>query len=164
MKTYILPIVALLTITACSAVPKLDEGHYWERASVSESIYMRGPKAQQILNRDIARCVTDLRELERLGQIKNAIPADYYDRIDDVAALELAKNDSPERDGALFAEQTPYHDFESCMQSNGWKRIKHVPYEVSLRAQETYRNNHATYKNREEYINEVKQDNIGLNS
>ena len=30
-------------------------GQYWQRVNSSSTIFLRGPKAQQILNRDIAR-------------------------------------------------------------------------------------------------------------
>ena len=51
-----------------------QSGQYWQRVHTSSALYLRGPKAQQMLNRNIARCVVELRELERLGAVKNAIP------------------------------------------------------------------------------------------
>lgn len=144
----ILSALALSTLTACSNHPRIDRGQYWQRTDASESIYMRGPKAQQILNRDIARCVTDLKELERLGQLKATIPTDYQGRVLDPDELEMLDHDTPERDGHLFSEHFDYHDFESCMRNNGWERIKHVPYDVAKRAIETYEQVHIGFRSK----------------
>ena len=142
-------VLALLTLSACAgSAPKIDGGQYWQRVSVSEASYMQGPKAQQMLNRDIGRCVTDLRELERLGVIKNAIPTDFSGRVldpDETDAAKLADWDTPERDGALLAEHTDYQDFEGCMLSKGWERIKSVPFEVAENARRNFYLAHIDY-------------------
>lgn len=150
MKKYILTLALIPALVACSTEPDLRKSQYWERASVSETVYMRGAKSQQMLNRDIARCVTQLRELERLGQLKNAIPPDRYDELTSTAQLERLEWDTPEREGALFSEHTDFHNFDGCMKAKGWRRTKNVPYETALRAEETYRANHVTYKNKRE--------------
>ena len=130
-----------------------NSGQYWQRVSASSAIYIRGPKAQQLLNRDIARCVGELRELERLGVIKNAIPK-YIDegRIMSEAEAKLAGIDSPERDQELFAEHAEYHDFEGCMLTKGWERIKYVPYEVATQAREDYLDAHTKYRDRHKVV------------
>jgi hypothetical protein len=140
---------SILALAACGTpVNKNVEfgGQYWQRVSVSESIYQQGPKAQQMLNRDIARCVTELRELERLGQVKNAIPTDMTGRVLDPDDKELEDWDTPERDQHLFAEQGDYHDFESCMLAKGWERVLHVPYDVADEARDNYIRAHKDYK------------------
>jgi hypothetical protein len=72
--------VSVLALGACSdsVLPRtnLAGAKYWERSDASSSVYLEGPKAQQMLQRDIARCVTEIRELERLGSIRHAMPAD----------------------------------------------------------------------------------------
>jgi hypothetical protein len=113
---------------------------FWQRANVSEAIYMDGPKAQQMLHRDIARCVTELRELEQLGTIRNAVPAENS-RYHDAGQNEqqaLAEWETPERDGYLLAEHGDYHDFESCMVDKGWERVEHVPYDIAEKSRQNY--------------------------
>jgi len=139
MKIKLLAIAAILAVSACSNAPNYNEAQYWQRTNVSETVYMNGPKAQQILNRDIARCVTELRELERLGMLKDAIPTDYHGRVMDPDKLEILDHDSPERDDHLFAEHTDYQNFSGCMESKGWHRIKAVPFDVSARAIKTHK-------------------------
>jgi hypothetical protein len=138
--------LSLLVLSACAgSAPKIDGGQYWQRVSVSEAVYMQGPKAQQMLNRDIGRCVTDLREQERLGLIKDAIPTDYSGRVLDPDENKVADWDTPEHDGTLLTEHTDYHDFEGCMLSKGWERIKAVPFEVAENARRNFYLAHIDY-------------------
>jgi len=141
--------ISTLAITAgcTSTKPKVDHGQYWQRSSTPETIYINGPKAQQLLNRDIARCVTELRELERLGQIKNAIPTTKNGRVLNPDELELLEIDTPERDGYLFAEHKNYNDFESCMAASGWERTQTVTYATAKRAKKNFFANHIDYNN-----------------
>lgn len=125
-----------------------EGGQYWQRVSTASAIYTRGPKAQQILNRDIARCVVELRELERLGAVKDAIPEYAEGLVLSEAEAELAKWDTPERDEHLFAEHSDYHDFEGCMLAKGWERIKYVPFDVAKEAQKNYLRSSVRYKTR----------------
>lgn len=139
--TYGALIIGLLALSGCGrAVDKRLEfgSQYWQRSSVSEGIYMQGPKAQQALNHDIADCVTELRELERLGELRNAIPTDLVGRVLDPDDKEIYGWDSPERDGALLAEHTDYKDFEGCMLAKGWERVEYVPYNVRDRAHDNF--------------------------
>lgn len=119
------------------------QGQYWQRVHTSSALYVRGPKAQQMLNRDIARCVVELRELERLGAVKDAIP-EYAEGLV-LSADEAALNgvDFPERDKELFAEHSDYIDFEGCMLAKGWQRIKYVPYDVVQQANENFKRTHS---------------------
>jgi len=123
-----------------------DTGQYWQRVHTASSVYVRGPKAQQMLNRDIARCVVELRELERLGEVKNAIPVYAKGLVLSEIEAELEGWDAPERDAELFAEHTDYEDFEGCMLAKGWSRVKHVPYEVAEQSKKTYLKSHSLYK------------------
>lgn len=136
----------LLGLTACandSVERKLrEDAQFWQRANVTEATYMEGPKAQQMLNRDISRCVVEIRELERLGALRNVTPGDtvsYGEPPDpDTPAGALAQWETPEREGYLRAEHLDYHDFETCMAYKGWQRLEHVPYDVAHRARENY--------------------------
>ena len=122
------------------------KGQYWQRVHASSAIYLRGPKAQQMLNRDIARCVVELRELERLGAVKKAIP-EYVDGVVlESTEARLAGWDTPERDKELFAEHSDYIDFEGCMITKGWERVKYVPFDVAEQAHENYLYTHTKYR------------------
>lgn len=148
MKRHALVIAtaATLTLSACAAHPvnekKLkDEGHYWQRSSTTSAIYQRGPKAQQMLHRDISRCVTEIRELERLGSIRHHMPAETEQGSyppPNTPEGQLAGYETPEKEGYLYAEHLDYHDFESCMITKGWERVEHVPYDVGEEAREVY--------------------------
>lgn len=123
-----------------------ERGQFWQRVNTSSALYLRGPKAQQMLNRDIARCVTELRELERLGAVRNAIP-EYVDGVVlSTPEAELAGWDTPERDKELFAEHSDYIDFEGCMIASGWERIRYVPFDVAAQAEENYKRTHTKYR------------------
>lgn len=141
-------LIAALALGACSprVNPSLPDGQYWQRVRASEAAYTQGPKAQQMLNRDIARCVTELRELERLGQLKNAIPTDRDGRVLNPDELELRGYDHPDRNKHLFMEHGEYHDFETCMLAKGWERVKHVPYDVAERSRAAYLEAHKDYE------------------
>jgi hypothetical protein len=136
---------AIVALAGCASGPDIDHGQYWQRINPSESIYQQGPKAQQMLNKDIGRCVVELRELEDLGSIKDAIPTDARGRVLDPDEKKLADWDTPEHDGALFTEHTNYHDFEGCMKAKGWERIKHVPFDVAEHARQNYFLAHVDY-------------------
>ncbi len=128
------------------------KGQYWQRISSSSALYLRGPKAQQTLNRDIARCVVELRELERLGAVRDAIPAYVDGVVLNETEARLAGWDTPERDKELFAEHEDYIDFEGCMYTSGWERIKYVPYDVMEQANENYLDTHTSYRYQAEKI------------
>jgi len=140
--------LSALSLPACSTANRVNmlEGQFWQRTSVSEAAYLQGPKAQEMLARDIARCVVELRELERLGVTKNAIPADIHGRVLDPDELAMTDWDTPERDGELLAEHGNYMDFESCMADKGWERIEHVPFDVANKGRENYVRNNLKYK------------------
>lgn len=149
---FLLVAIAAVSMTsACSNVAKFKESQYWQRTNVSESVYMRGQKAQQILNRDIARCVTDLRELERLGQLRGTIPVNPAGKVLNPDEQKLSSYDLPETDAALWAEHSDYHDFTTCMGSKGWERTTTIPYDVAERAEYTYKRNHIDYNHGNAY-------------
>lgn len=145
--SLILAGAAIVTLSACSSTPTqsqlMNDAHYWQKTSTSEAIYQRGPKAQQMLNRDIARCTTELREMDRLGFLRTHTPGDTGPGgVPDVNSPEgkLAQWETPERDGYLYAEHSDYHDFETCMMAKGWERIEHLPYDVAKESRADYIN------------------------
>lgn len=129
------------TLIACgSAERKVDftTAQYWQRTNASEAVYQRGPKAQQMVQRDISRCVSELRELERMGYIKNAFPApDTQPNLKD-EQIKLNEWETPERDGYLLNESAIYYDFEECMEARGWERVQYLPYKTKVRSEEAY--------------------------
>ena len=148
---------ALMLATACSSYSsssKLQDARYWQRQSVSSSLYMQGPKAQQMLHIDIAGCTNDIRELERLGAIRDVIPTHYNhgNTIEPrtAAKAELDEWDTPERDGYLYAEHLDYHDFETCMYSKGWERVEYLSHTDIDEARDDYLENMG-YKRKSSY-------------
>ena len=137
--------IAITALAACEN-KVIREGQYWQRVSASEAAFIQGPKAQQMLNRDIANCVVELRELERLGSLRNAIPTDVNGRVLNPDEKEMQRWDTPERDGQLLAEHGNYHDFEGCMLSHGWERVLYVPYDIAEKARGDYLRAHKDYE------------------
>lgn len=140
-----------LMLSACDAPRDYRDGEYWQRKAPSESVYQHGPKAQQMLQRDIARCTSELRELERLDVIRSGFPADRVARQHDKNSVSsypdpdgqranLEEFDYPDRDGYLLAENGDYWDFEGCMMSKGWEREMYVPYATVQKSQADYVN------------------------
>ncbi len=142
-KKFVLPLslASLVAASACSPV-NIDDAKYWQRKNASSSLYLQGPKAQQMLHQNIAGCVNEIKELEKLGEIRQAIPANYNsgNQLDQRTASqqELDQWDSPARDGYLYAEHSDYHDFETCMDYKGWERVEYLPFEEADRAREDY--------------------------
>ena len=136
---------ALVSLAACSSTPTesqlMRNADYWQRTSTSEAIFQRGPKVQQMLNRDIARCVTELREVKRLGFLRTNIPGNNTAAgapNPETPAGALAQWETPERDGYMYAEHSDYHDFETCMMAKGWERIEYMPYDVAKQSRADY--------------------------
>lgn len=130
-----------LALAACQVPPILENAQYWQRKNATSALYLRGPKAQQTLHKDIADCVTEIDELERLGPLRENLPADTKNgKIVDPNSPEgkLRKWDTPKRDGALYAEHFNYTDFEGCMDYKGWERVENLPYDQATKARGEY--------------------------
>lgn len=138
----ILSCLSFIGLSACSTGPKIEDAKYWQRISASSALYMQGPKAQQMLHQDISKCVTDIGELEKLGEIRRAIPANYNSGNEietrTSSQVELDQYDTPERNGYLYGEHLDYHDFETCMGAKGWERLEHLPYSQADLARKNY--------------------------
>lgn len=137
--------LSVTLVTACGThrtLPKIEDANFWQRKSASSALYMQGPKAQQMLHQDTSRCVTEIAELENLGEIRRAVPANYNsgNEIETRSASqkELDRYDTPARDGYLYAEHLEYHDFETCMDAKGWVRVDFLPYEEADKARKNY--------------------------
>ncbi len=131
--SVIIPKIAILcaltvAITSCTSV--YPDEQYWQRTNTSQLAFMRGPKANQILQQNIRNCVNELEELERLNEIENPIQKSYNDRIipTDPMALEGDNNT------ALLAGQYSYKNFDGCMYAKGWERTQFVPYNDRITA------------------------------
>lgn len=136
-----------LVIVACggpgyATKNQLEDAKYWQRKNSTSALYLQGPKAQQKLHMDISSCVNEISELEKLGEIRRAIPANYNtgNTMEQRTASqkELDQWDSPERDGYLYAEHLDYHDFETCMDVKGWERVNFLPTSDIDKANQAY--------------------------
>jgi hypothetical protein len=136
--------VTALSLVGCESKPiekNLDNARYWQRVDSSSALYLQGPKAQQMLNKTIANCVAQLRELYHLGAIRYVMPAEISNGQvpdPDTPAGSLAEYETPTREGHLRAEHLDFHDFETCMVHYGWERVEHVPYNVADTARGVY--------------------------
>ncbi len=114
----------IVALSACSSSARLDKTqNYWQRTDTDSALYMRGPKAQHTLHQDISSCVAELKELQRLGSIRRAIPTggQQVPSYDPNNSMINAYN-TPNRDGPLYAEYYDFVDFEGCMREQGWQR------------------------------------------
>ena len=144
--------LSTLALSACGADgfiknPNMEKAEYWQRQNASSAIYMQGPKAQQLLHQDIANCTVEIRELENLGEIRRAVPANYksgnnLDGDRTAAQRTLDGWDTPQRDGYLLNEHMEYHDFETCMHAKGWERTEYLPYTDADKARTDYKKRH----------------------
>ncbi len=113
-------------------------GQYWERKDMSDAAWQNGPKAQTMMNRDISRCLTDLKEEQHTSNLRNALPDGPNPNAANADEKDLADWNDPTHDGALLAEHTDYHDFDGCMNEKGWQRVDTIPYDVAGQARENY--------------------------
>ena len=144
MRIKFLPVLAvgsLLLATACTPVKPPTGAEYWQRVDADSALYMTGPKAQQILDQNIATCVREIDELVRLDAVRRTTPPDTHSEYHRAlkASGDLAYYDTPVRDGKLKVDHKDFHDFESCMRSKGWERVKYIRYQVARQAQQTYK-------------------------
>lgn len=133
-------VASILLIGACSPLPALKQA-YWQRVEDNSALYMQGPKAQQTLDENIAGCVREVDELVELGALRETMPPDthgeYHQALE--KSGDLAYYDTPARYGNKKVDHKDFHDFESCMRSKGWERVRFVRYQTSLKAKTTYK-------------------------
>ena len=130
----------IIAMTACSMLPPLGQA-YWQRVDDNSALYMTGPKAQQILDENIATCVREVDELVELDALRKTMPPDTHS--DYSRALkesgDLAYYDTPTRHGDMKVAHTDFHDFESCMRSKGWERVRYVRYQTAKQSKSVYK-------------------------
>jgi len=139
MRRIIGTVIGLLALGACTPKVNFSNAAYWERINVREAIYLNGSRAQTQLSRDIARCVTVLKEAQTITKLRRAIPGDSAP-YEPIVQKRLHDWDGPERDRALLAEHYNFHNFEDCMHYFGWKRLANLPREDLQRARDNYLN------------------------
>ncbi len=134
-------VVALMSTTACSTILSPVSEAYWQRVEAASALRMKGPKAQQQLDEDIAGCVREIDELTMLGALRETLPpdthAEYHKALD--ASGDLAYLDTPTRHKEKMVDHSDYHDFESCMRHAGWERVRYVRYQTAAGARNTYK-------------------------
>ena len=142
MKLKMASIMALggiVVTAACSPLPPLGQD-YWQRVEDNSALYMTGPKAQQRLDEDIARCVREVDELVRLDAVRETMPPDTHSEYHSAlnASGDLSYYDSPTRFGDKKVDHSDFHDYESCMRSKGWERVRYLRYQTQAKSQKTY--------------------------
>jgi len=143
MKFKIASILAtggIIAVTACSPLPPVGQA-YWQRVEDNSALYMTGPKAQQQLDEHIATCVRVVDELVELNALREATPPDTHSEYRRAlnASGDLDYYDTPTRYGVKKVAHSDFNDFEGCMRSNGWERVKFVRYQTSLKSKNTFR-------------------------
>lgn len=101
-------------------------GQFWRSTDTQSALYLRGPKAQSRLHNDIGGCVAKVRELVRLGAIREGTPprrADLERQDRDPFASSF---DTPSHSGAMRIEVRAYNNFETCMRQQGWEPVHYV--------------------------------------
>ncbi len=138
--------------------PRPDDSgpYYWQRVNAAGSLHLQGPKAQQLLNQDISRCLQELDELKKLQAInrprskKDEYPAQrpaesstfhgkdirHTDKTTEAMKMKEEAGESP--DDEIRAIHLPYKDLEGCMNYKGWERVDHVPYDIAEEDEEAY--------------------------
>lgn len=129
---------AIMALSACVYQPPVGQA-YWQRIEDSSALYMTGPKAQQTLDENIATCVREVDELVELDALKKKMPPDthseYHRALD--ASGDLAYYDTPTRLGNKKVSDKDFQDFEGCMRTAGWERVRYVRYQTALQARTT---------------------------
>ena len=144
MKFKIASILAaggiVAAVAACNPLPPLGQA-YWQRVEDSSALYMTGPKAQQQLDEDIATCVREVDELVELDALRETLPPDTHSEYHKAlkASGDLAYYDMPTRYGDKKVAHSDFHDYESCMRSEGWERVRYVRYQTAAQSRRTYK-------------------------
>ena len=123
-----LTLCAVLALSACER--RYPQQQYWQRTNTSTAALSGGPKAHQLLQRDIYNCVNELRELERLNEIHDPIKTAYNNRI--IPSDPLATDERNRQ--ASATNEFEYKDFDGCMYAKGWERTHFVPYNTHITA------------------------------
>lgn len=130
MRLFMVLIGLGMALAACSTGP--TEFHYWQKTDAKTALYLTGPKAQQMLEEDIALCVHQIIELTKIEEIRDGVPP-IMSELDGIeqgkvttAMDSLPTWETPERIKDLRVNHSDFHDFEGCMREQGWERVKYV--------------------------------------
>lgn len=139
--TIFVSAIALLSAVACMPVAPRPNEAYWQRVEDNSALRMKGPKAQQRLEENIAACVREIDELVELDALRKTTPpdthAEYHQALD--GSGDLAYFDTPTRYKVKMVDHSDFHDFEGCMRHAGWERVKYVRYQTARQSQDTYK-------------------------
>lgn len=141
MKSKIKLLIAacsVMAVSGCVWNPPTKQA-YWQRVEDNSALWMTGPKAQQTLDENIASCVRQVDELVELGALRETTPPDTHSEYHRAlkASGDLDYYDTPTRYGQHWVSHKDFHDFDSCMRSAGWERVKFVRYQVAKQAEQT---------------------------
>lgn len=131
-RNSLILVSGLALLGACAPI-NYDDGQYWQRSNPSESLYQQGPKAEQMLDRDIGRCVFELKELRDLGGVHDPIVTDPKGRVletDELPPKHPNLKNVPKYDISHPPTDRTFHTFDECMQTKGWERVMHLPHAV----------------------------------
>jgi hypothetical protein len=140
----VLTVVGLMLAGLLTAGCAQKEYHYWQKSDPTTAIYLTGPKAQAMLEQDIAGCVHEIIELDKLETVrenggKAPLLADNLSQKAEAESLsKLPGYDVPDYIRSLRVEHKDFHDFDGCMHFKGWERVKYVSPETEVRAHEIY--------------------------
>jgi len=141
MRYFIAFIGLAMALSACSVD---REFHYWQKTDADTALYLTGPKAQQVLEEDIALCVHQIIELAKIEEIRDGVPGAFsdlkgYEQAKVTASMDsLPSWETPERIRDLRVNHSDFHDFEGCMREQGWERVKYVYPDQEEHAKEIY--------------------------
>ena len=126
----VLPLISSCTSDQREIHHVEKDSQYWQRVDTTSAVHMQGPKAQYMLNRQIARCRSELRERARLDMLRETIPADNASDGQapnpESAAGQMAQYDTPARVGPVRTEHHDFVDFTSCRHNHGWERVRYL--------------------------------------
>jgi hypothetical protein len=132
LRKSLLLVPGLLLVTGCQSL-QYDSGQYWQRVSPSEQVYQQGPKADQMLDRDIGRCNTEVKELKSLGVVNDPILTDPKGRVletDELPKKHPNYKNVPKYDITAPPNDRTFHTFDECMYTKGWERVMKLPHKV----------------------------------
>ena len=129
-------LLSVILVAGCTPKKKKMADAYWQRVEAQSALYLRGPKAQQQLEENIASCVRQVDELVELDALRETTPPDtrsaYHTALK--ASGDLDYFETPTRYKDMMVSHSDFHDFESCMRSKGWERVKYVRYQQATSA------------------------------
>ena len=139
-KIFAITGLSLSALAACQYPQTPEATAYWQRVETHSALYLTGPKVQQQLEQDIATCTNEVRELVRLRALRETTPPNthhpYHKALEESG--DLAAFETPEHQRDLHVDHSDYYDFESCMRSKGWERVRSIRYAPGAAAHRNY--------------------------